>query len=128
MVLLDSDYEFLEQFGTGLNIVAIMLIAGGEFARRAVPRVKDVAVVAEVVGWISWAALSVVATQRAAERSVECSIFGRDCPTSAGSELWNAFSPYLIDALVGAAATLAGWVAAKAWLAARRPSRPAQPR
>lgn len=129
MLLLDSDYLLMEQIGTVLDVVALVLIAAGEFVRHAVPRIKAVGQIGEVVGWIAWAALSIVATQRAAERSVDCSLYSQDCPTSLPSELWRTFGPYLVDGLIAAAAAAVGWVLAKAWTTSirRRPGLPPSP-
>lgn len=119
MIPLQSEYQVLESIGNVLNVVALLMIVGGEFARHAAPRFKDVARAAEAIGWISFAALSIVATQQAAERRVACSVFRQDCPNSLWSELWRFLGPYVVDAARGGAAAAFGWTAAKVWLAMR---------
>ena len=58
-----------EQLGVLLGYAGLVLIVAGEFTRHAVPRLKDIAMVAEGVGWISFVLTQIVLTQRAAERN-----------------------------------------------------------
>lgn len=52
MILLDRDYLVAEQLGAFLGYAGLVLIVVGEFTRHAVRRLKDLAMVAEGVGWI----------------------------------------------------------------------------
>lgn len=113
MIQLDRDYLVAEQLGALLGYAGLVLIVAGEFTHHAVPRLKDIAMVAEGVGWISFMLTQIVLTQRAAERDVDCTLYGKACPTSLSSEAWIVFGPYVTDA---AAATLLGWGAAKIYL------------
>lgn len=116
MIQLDRDYVVAEQLGVLLGYAGLVLIVAGEFTRHAAPRLKDIAMVAEGVGWISFVLTQIVLTQRAAERNVDCTLYGNDCPTSLSSEAWIVFGPYVIDVTTAAAATLLGWGAAKIYL------------
>lgn len=54
MILLNRDYLVAKQLGALLGYAGLVLIVVGEFTRHAIPRLKDIAMVAEGVGWISF--------------------------------------------------------------------------
>lgn len=84
---------------------------------------------AEGVGWVAWAAASLVSSQQAAHEQYSCAMYGEDCITSDTqfrSYLWRyLLRGMVVDLLLGAVTDLIGWGAGTFWRRRRAAPGPA---